>query len=171
MLVALGALVVSVCAVAVSIYEASLERQHARAAAWPHVELTTNVSPAGVKITALNSGIGPATLDSVDVRVDGRPAAAWEDVFARVLVKQPESYSLTSITGRVLRPGDELVVVQVPADVVPTDVMARLASVGVTICYSSVFQEHWRLTIPQLVGASQVDQVGACGRVESRPAF
>jgi hypothetical protein len=134
MLVALGALVVSVCAVVVSIYEASLERHHARAAVWPHVELTTNVSPAGVKITVLNSGIGPATLDTVDVRVDGRPAAAWDDVFARVLVRQPESYSVTSIRGRVLRPGDELVVVQMPADIVPPDVMAHLASVGVTIC-------------------------------------
>jgi hypothetical protein len=38
-------------------------------------------------------------------------------------------------------------------------------------CYSSVFQEHCRLTIPELVDASQVDQVGACDRVEGRPAF
>ena len=59
---AIAALVVSVCAVGVSIYEAALQRQHARAEAWPHVELEISVSSEMTQISVVNSDLGPAAI-------------------------------------------------------------------------------------------------------------
>jgi hypothetical protein len=162
MLVGLAALAVSVCAVTVSIYEASLERQHARAAAWPHVELTMTVSPAGMKIEIGNSGIGPAAVDSIQFSVDGRVAGRWTDVFTRLLERMPERYNVTTVTGRVLRPGDTIPLLELPPDVIPADIMTRLPHVAARICYRSVFDERWLLTIDKLTGNSQWTSTSSC---------
>jgi hypothetical protein len=45
--IAVAALVVSVSAVAVGLYEARLQRTHDRAEVWPHVEISTFVTPTG----------------------------------------------------------------------------------------------------------------------------
>jgi hypothetical protein len=171
MLVALAALFVSVCAVAVSMYEAWLDRQQAKASVWPHVELTISISGRGATITVLNSGIGPASLDAVEVRVDGRPASGWPDVFARLLDKPPDNFSVTSITGRVLRAGDEIAMLALPPDVLPGDIMARLPNIGVEICYRSVFDERWILRVPKLVGASAWRTVSSCGAAADGGSF
>ena len=172
MLVGLAALAVSICAVAVSIYEASLERTHARASVWPHLEITIGISNEGARLAVLNSGVGPASLDEVAIFVDGRRVAGWADVFARVLDRQPDAYSVTSVSGRVLRSGDELTMLQLPASALPADIMNRLPHVGIEICYRSVFDERWRLRIEKLVGASRWESVKSCGSgAESSAGF
>lgn len=43
--IAIAALIVSVSAMVVGIYEAALQRAHDRAEVWPHVELDTFTNP------------------------------------------------------------------------------------------------------------------------------
>jgi len=54
--VAVAALIVSVSAVAVGIYEAALQRAHDRAEVWPHVELSTYITPKGAALFVENTG-------------------------------------------------------------------------------------------------------------------
>src|SRR3954463_2920805 len=78
--IAIAALVVSVSAVVVGLYEASLQRHHDRAEVWPHVEIQVFTKQTGAAIALENTGIGPAIIQSVVVTVDGRPQASWRDV-------------------------------------------------------------------------------------------
>ena len=168
-MVGLAALVVSICAVAVSIYEASLERQHARAEAWPHVELTIGVSSQSTRIAVENSGLGPAAIEAIAVRYDGQPVEGWSRLLPLLFGRQPDSYQISGIEGRVLRAGSELVILEVPAQYVPQDIMARLPRTSVTVCYRSVFEEYWQLVIPKLVGASSWNAVNGCGEAAAKP--
>jgi hypothetical protein len=162
MLVALAALAVSVCAVAVSVYEASLQRQHARAEAWPHVELTITVSSERAQIAVRNSGLGPAAIEHVAVQVDGRPASGWTTVLPELLGRQPDAYHVSSLTGRVLRAGDEFALVEVPGRLLPADIMTRLPRLSMRICYRSVFDERWELVVPRLIDAGDWHEVDRC---------
>src|SRR5437667_2917470 len=78
--IAVAALVVSVSAVAVGLYEAQLQRAHDRAEVWPHVEISTFVTPKGASLFVENTGLGPAIIKSVVVTVDGKPRRSWDDV-------------------------------------------------------------------------------------------
>src|SRR5205823_10620728 len=87
--IALTALVVSLSAVAVGIYEASLQRAHDRAEVWPHLELSTYAMPTGAELRLENSGIGPAIVHSIVVSVDGRPQHNWAEVVEAITGKHP----------------------------------------------------------------------------------
>src|SRR3982751_1653555 len=78
--IAVAALVVSISAVVVGLYEASLQRAHDRAEVWPHLEISTFTSSSGASISLVNNGIGPAIIKSVVVTVDGKPQRVWHDV-------------------------------------------------------------------------------------------
>jgi two-component system, cell cycle sensor histidine kinase and response regulator CckA len=75
--IAVAALVVSVSAVAVGLYEARLQRTHDRAEVWPHVEISTFVTPTGASLSVDNTGLGPAIIKSVVVTVDGKARSNW----------------------------------------------------------------------------------------------
>lgn len=92
--IAVAALVVSISAVVVGIYEASLQRAHDRAEVWPHLELETFITPEDASLYLENTGIGPAVVQSVDVAVDGRRRRNWEEV-VRALVGRPAQPSAT----------------------------------------------------------------------------
>ncbi len=78
--IAIAALVVSVSAVVVGLYETSLQRTHDRAEVWPHVELATYTSTVSASLTVENNGIGPAIIRSIIVSVDGKPQQNWSEV-------------------------------------------------------------------------------------------
>src|ERR1700757_1118293 len=78
--IAVAALIVSISAVVVGLYEASLQRHHDRAEVWPHVEIQVFTKTTGAEILLENTGIGPAIIQSVAVMVDNHPQRNWSAV-------------------------------------------------------------------------------------------
>ncbi len=144
-MVGIGALVVSVCAVAIGGYEAYLQRKYDRASVWPRLELTTSIGPDAVKLELVNSGLGPALVEYAAVSVDGKPTRDWADALERVLGRAPASYSSGSVRDRAIRAGESAMMLAVPASEVQRVAPDRLDHVALTICYASVYQEHWEL--------------------------
>ncbi|HEY4132760.1 MAG TPA: hypothetical protein VGM50_19255 [Gemmatimonadaceae bacterium] len=99
MLIAIAAVFTSVVAVALGAYSAYLQRAHDRAEVWPRVEIGLWESPKVAVIQVLNTGIGPARIESFDVcsvlatdKLGG--ARAWSDGVR--CVKAPgEDFSVT----------------------------------------------------------------------------
>ena len=80
-IVALSAVVVSVCALAVTTYEASLARRQHEISVWPWLEVSfSNV--AGYTLSVENKGVGPAIVKGVRVAVDGKVVRNWSHVRA-----------------------------------------------------------------------------------------
>lgn len=165
--IALAALVVSVSAVAVGIYEASLQRAHDRAEVWPHLELSTYVMSKGAELRLENSGIGPAVVHSIVVSVDNRPRRDWAEVIAAITGKQPDVLENSTAADRAIRAGDHVTLVGVPAQSLPPGMWDYIKRVSVRICYSSVFGESWVLESRQLSTASTWTPVASC---DSQPA-
>lgn len=162
MFVGLAALLVSVCAVIVSIYGAALDRQAARASVWPHVELSLSVGDTGAIFDLMNTGVGPAQIHFIQFTVSGRPADGWRTVFAAILDKAPTAYAISTASERVLPAGGQIRLLHLPREALPPDFMTRLTRIGARICYGSAFDERWQLDIPRLTGRSKTSDVMQC---------
>jgi len=160
--IALAALVVSVSAVAVGLYEAALQRHHDRAEVWPHPEIEVFTKSTGAEIVLENTGIGPAIVHSVVVSVDGRPQHNWREVLRLLNGAEPLPFSNYSTVQHGLRPGDRLPMLDIPVGDVPRDFWKSIARVGVNICYSSVFDQYWVVESKGLGGPTVRREMPAC---------
>lgn len=102
--IAVAALIVSVSAVAVGLYEAALQRHHDRAEVWPHPEIEVFIKPTGATVLLENTGIGPAIVQTAIVTVDGRPQHNWSEVLRTLNGRDPSQFSHYSIVRHGLRP-------------------------------------------------------------------
>jgi hypothetical protein len=159
--IAIAALVVSLSAVVVGIYEASLQRTHDRAEVWPHVEVSTYTSPKLLSVSVLNTGIGPALVRYVMVSVDDKPSVDWRRVLATLLDTAPPGFNVSTIGDRSMRAGETQPVIEIPTDQLPSGFLKQIARVSVTICYSSVFSEYWTMTT-HLTGRSSWNPAAKC---------
>jgi hypothetical protein len=81
--VAVAALIVSLSALGVGLYEARLQRQHDRAEVWPNLEVGTFTTGDGAKVIVDNTGLGPAIVESVAAMVDDTVAHSAIDRYSR----------------------------------------------------------------------------------------
>jgi hypothetical protein len=153
--IALAALVVSVSAVVVGIYEASLQRAHDRAEVWPHVEVGTVTDLTDATIYLENTGVGPGIIESIVFTLDGKPRASWQDLVQGWLEKNaPTQYSHFTLLDHSLRAGEKVVVLDLPLKLLPTGFWDYIHRVGVIVCYRSVFDDHWTMSNAKLGGGT-----------------
>ncbi len=102
-LIALSAVLLSVCGVFIATYEATLVRRQQRASVWPHLEVAASMSRERVELWVKNVGIGPARVRTAAVSQGGETRKDWADLIRRAGVDPKEVGSYYSlINGRVL---------------------------------------------------------------------
>jgi hypothetical protein len=145
MITALSAVLIGVCAIAVSLYETTLMRQQLKGAVWPHLGVGFSYNNQGFRYVVSNDGVGPARIMYVVIRVDGNPVANWEAYF-KVLGLQVGSYQTSWLPGRVLAPNAQVEPLVLAPDE-DIDQLFRLQSrVTYEICYCSVHEDCWRVS-------------------------
>jgi hypothetical protein len=159
--IAVAALVVSVSAVAVGLYEAHLQRAHDRAEVWPHVEISTFVTPTGVSLSVDNTGLGPAIIKSVVVTVDGKARRSWDDVLRALGDSAPGPVGTTTVVDHALRGGERTTLVGLDRKTLPPHFLEWVGRIAVTVCYSSVFNDSW-VVHDDLGGATTWQSVVVC---------
>jgi hypothetical protein len=66
-------IVVSLCAISLTIFQAYSTRRHARLSVQPRLDWTANLGPdGGIIHRLLNVGFGPAILDELQLALDGK---------------------------------------------------------------------------------------------------
>ena len=177
-IVSLSAMAVGVGSLFIILYQTQLMRESQHASALPYLMLAVNSNPNGVNITLSNAGIGPALIDDIRVRYQGRENVG--DVHDFYISLHPKSDSVLSIN-KIL-PG-RLIPAGVSIDVLGMDgtktserrqsflvellhlfeiaEVARswYANVGaagkekavIEITYSSVYGDRWRLRSDRFV--------------------
>jgi hypothetical protein len=112
--VAISAVVIAVCALAVSIWQGVQNRRHNRLTVRPHVTLAHGLNyfePITVRFS--NAGVGPAWVKSFDLRVDGKSIhpgtpAGLAAAIAQIATGDLE-YTVTMPTvGEAIRVGETL---------------------------------------------------------------
>lgn len=142
MIAAISAVVIGVCAIAVSLYETTLIRQQLKGSAWPNIEVGFSYNEAGFRYFMSNSGVGPARIRHAEVTVDGTPVADWREFFER-LELEVGRYLTSYVARGVLAPGvahDILVLdPEQPADVL----YGSQHRIVIELCYCSVYDDCW----------------------------
>ena len=174
MLVGVSAVVIGVCALGVSLYEASLMREQQRAAVLPILELGRSfyLTPEDegteewrLSFSAENVGIGPARIVDFVVTVDGEPQATWGEAMRTLLDRKADvRYGQSTISGRTIPPNRSITMFELADRSLARDIMERFEHLDFSACYCSVFDECWT-TSYSTFGAPAT--VASCRRTEN----
>lgn len=152
--------VISLAALFVAWDQARIMRKQNEAEVWPLVKVQMSFDRSDdnhVRLTLVNSGIGPALIENWQMRVEGKTIhdsnGIMTDLFPASLPR-PKTYDISDIPGQVIPAGGERVVLDARwpysetnnkgfAELErmvrnPTDPKADLA-----VCYCSVFETCW----------------------------
>jgi hypothetical protein len=174
MLVGISAVVIGVCAVAVSLYETSLMRKEQRASVLPLLELGRSyfVNPEGqqrdkqrLTLSAENVGIGPARVMDFKVTVDGKPQPTWEKAMQALLdTTDPIGYGQSSINGRTIPPERTVTMFDLAdADLAP-GILEQFGRLEYEACFCSVFDDCWTTSYARF---GEVTAIEKCQRSDS----
>ena len=166
MLVALSAVLLSVCGLFISIYETSLIRQAQRASVWPYVQVGVSITQEGIKLWVQNTGVGPARIQAGAVTYKGETQADWSDLIRSVVGEEADSVSRywSLINGRVLpsnSPRETIFAVTKDSGAAEREVIALLrraileGAVDITVCYCSVYDECWTSSLQDVLSRSR----------------
>ena len=176
--------IISLCALFVSIYQTrvlALQQQimtkSAKAQAWPNIEVSSinNGSINVLKFAIANTGTGPAIIENVSVRYDGANLRSWWDLWHLNILPDtiPQSLgTISTISNRVIQAGEQYDFLVIDnnrplLEYIYKDMRAGKGPI-VTVCYKSVFDDHWLLKTR--IGASNAIRAAptnACLSVES----
>ena len=146
---AVTALLVSLTTLGVYLYQAKVMGEQQRVAVWPYVAWrSTNAE--GFQILARNKGVGPALISKVEMKVDGRPVADNLSLISAVLGNDwsLKGYLNASLEGRVLSPGEEVMVFHIvdPVEGRAFHEKMRPHRFEMAITYANVYGDTWRCT-------------------------
>lgn len=166
-MIGLSAIVLSLCGLFISLYEASLIRQEQRASVWPHVQLGPSFQSGTVSFHVQNAGVGPARIRAAAVKYKGQTKASWEDFLQhferdtnleeRIIGDPDLGRYLDFINGNVLPPNspmdDIFRLTAVEEDSASREVLQALRQrveegiIDITLCYCSVYEECWATSL------------------------
>jgi hypothetical protein len=138
--------IAAIVAASVSLYQASLAREQARAAAWPYLTGGSSLATGQRYYYVLaNRGIGPARVRSVRVAVDGKDVASWTDAIRQLSGTPATSYEYSYVgPGSVMSPATADTLLTLPAGAQAYNFWRESGKrLDVAICYCSVYDECW----------------------------
>ena len=160
MIVAGSAVVVGVCALGVSLYQAiimrqqqevmfeqsQLMREEQRASVWPNVAIENSYTGDSFQLRLVNTGIGPAKIGPVRVTLDEEPVFTWKELIRDAYPTGRIKYVQSVVGNRVVPAGDFEVIFALSDEAISEPVQASLSRVAIDLCYCSVYDETiwWR---------------------------
>ncbi|MEM1093992.1 MAG: hypothetical protein AAGJ10_05275 [Bacteroidota bacterium] len=167
-LIALSAIVLSLCGLFISVYEANLIRQSQQAAVWPYVEVSATLGQR-VELRVQNVGVGPARIEAASVTKDGEPVADWRTLVGSVGGASADSISggyASQISNRVLPAGESETIFRLRGEesLANRELVRGLRTalfkgeVDVSVCYCSVYDACWTASLQDLIGVSARNQ-------------
>lgn len=139
--------VIAVCALGGSLYNAYLDRQYKRLSAQPHLEMGFRTTQNGTGWTLGNFGLGPAVVQWFAAYVDDNYQLNWEDI-EKILGGPGGPFEVgTVVPGQYLLPGPvpgKLFWVSSPER--SAIIAANYRRVRLEACYCSIYDECWKVT-------------------------
>jgi hypothetical protein len=134
---------IGLLALLVSGYTASLQRQQVRAQVWPYLE--TGISPSQRVVTLVNKGIGPASIRSVEIYVDGSVRTSWPQVFDALGLSRLRMTPTSTINGVVVSASERVQQVGFTEAADFEAFYREYPRIDQRICYCSALDECWVL--------------------------
>lgn len=155
-ILAISAIFVSACALAVSIYQTRILSMEKDAAVWPYLRVGTSWTDEQFILSVSNDGIGPAIIQDVTYTLGDTTFHMIHQV-ARHLIEQDTilknnvddiSYSNIESEGTAMRAGESTNILQISK--VSNEVIKRIQNymytekIKIKIDYCSIYNKCWR---------------------------
>jgi hypothetical protein len=176
---ALSALVLSITSIVIAIENDRAMQRLVTANSWPYLQLSHGNALASapelheLHFDVTNVGIGPAMLEKLVVTYEGQAVRDAYDLLARCC--GPESawgnleLDINTVSARVLPARETINFLKVPQQAPNLELWKRLDAgrfkIGMVVCYSSVFGEHWITTL----GDVKARSVKSCEALAGAP--
>ncbi len=140
------ALLISLVAMFISIYEANIQKSQQTSMVWPYLDMTQIRDNDGFRVELSNKGTGPAIITSVQVDYN---SAAVENIDVLMDSLNPNrtfGYDLlinSTIGNQVMMSGEKRTAFGLPHNEESKIVFDNLEKVRLRIAYKSVLEEHW----------------------------
>lgn len=152
-LLSIIAIIISLSALGVSVFEVTSLKDQQKASVWPYLEVSSTYSGEGFKVTLTNKGIGPALLGDVVLTHNGKDITSTDELDALIVESigaerafSYDTYRARNPSSSVLAPGEEVVLFGVPWT---ADTRAFIQAVGQATtangCYCSVYDDCWNV--------------------------
>lgn len=149
-----------------------------RAQVWPYVEIgeSSIVSSdakevTGGRLIAVNTGVGPAIIRSVEVFVNGKAKPDWMHVFKAIDFQTPYS-SFSSFNKTVLSAGKTLAYLKIYGQKAWSKFRAKLYSdIVIRACYCSTLGQCWQSTLNFNAPIRQGQPVSSCPTAQNSLQF
>ena len=140
------AIIISLAAMFVSIYEASILKSQQTSMVWPYLDLSQQYDNNGFAIEISNKGTGPAIITSVQVDYNGLPVESVDVLMDSLNPNRTFGYDIlrnSTLGNQVVMSGETRVVFGLPYNDETRVVQSNLGKVRIRIGYKSVLEEHW----------------------------
>ena len=172
MIVAICAVIVGLCALGVSFYQTLIMREQQRelseqrrAEMWPNVEMGVSNQGETVYFLVVNSGIGPARIESIRLRHKGVPFQAWGPFIEGLLKEETQyGYQQSQMSNRVLPAGETIEGLVLKGELALL-VGEAFYDIEAEICYCSIYSDCWVYAIG-IEEQRLLNEVAACTRSE-----
>lgn len=147
MTVAAAAILISACALYVSIVQTNLMRKQSNAAVWPYLEIATYFINNEFSLIVRNKGVGPAVVQKIQLNYHGKPYKANSIInLAREITGKQDSiftYYSDALDQRVLAPQEtvEFLVLQDSLDA--AKFIEEVKHIKLSVAYASVYGQLW----------------------------
>ncbi len=169
-LISIIALVLSIGAFGVALYEANILKQQQeimlsqqKASIWPYLKIKQGLSVNELSVQSSigieNKGLGPASISDYKLTINGDVVASYTDglkIVKEILQREDVIFSLASDPG-IIASGEvhEFLKIFIPDPTVSLTVISQI-ELELELCYCSVYNDCW------MVSLSEKPKVGAC---------
>jgi hypothetical protein len=140
------AIIISLAAMFISIYEASILKSQQTSMVWPYLDLSQQYDNNGFAIEISNKGTGPAIITSVQVDYKGLPVESIDVLMDSLNPNRTFGYDIlrnSTLGNQVFMSGEKRIVFGLPYNDETRVVQSNLGKVRIRIGYKSVLEEHW----------------------------
>lgn len=170
MLVGFSAIIVSLVAVGVSLYSASIDREFARASVWPRVIIyrsfnySNDMQEGYFKYGVSNHGTGPALIKYAKVSYLDKPSQTWNRLIIDNNIHPKPSITQSHISTAVL-PSNYTIEPLIASDIQQVKkLFEHDGNIAIELCYCSIYGECWltdRHNVPEPIEVCEIDDAQA----------
>ena len=146
------AMLVSIIALLVSIYEARILNAQNEASVWPYIDksmsIVTDTSTVSIQLTIQNKGVGPAIINSSQISINDTVYTEYDKALDAVIrqfsVEELRNLVFTPSLNSVISPGEEQTLFVLELKAPQEGIWSFLPRLD--LCYCSVFDRCWEMT-------------------------
>jgi hypothetical protein len=145
MIVAVSAVLIGVCALFVSIVQTNLQRKQSYAAAWPYLEIDTDMLDNQFYFRVTNKGVGPAIVKQTQLTYKEKKYDSIVKLAKEIAGKQDTfmPHYWDRLDKRVIAPQEEIDYLLLTDSADAERFRLELPNVKLRIAYASVYDQLW----------------------------